>query len=84
VQAWMHLLESSNVFHFWELICRSPEAFINIMTILGIVAYVQHGLESWRHVISFTKLTAVICKLAHSQICMYIEDAFSSVMEHSM
>jgi hypothetical protein len=75
VQAWMHLLESSSVFHFWELICRSPEAVINIMTILCIVACVQHGLESWRHLISSTELTALICKRAHSQKCMYMLSA---------
>ena len=72
------------MFHFWELVCRSPEAFINITTILPIVTCVQHGLESWRHVILPTKLTAVICKLAHSQKCMYMEDAFCNMVEHSM
>jgi hypothetical protein len=67
VQTWLNLLEFYSVFHFWELIGRSPEAFINITTILRIVACVQHGLESWRHVILSTKLAAIICKLAHCQ-----------------
>jgi hypothetical protein len=47
----------------------------------SVDAALGYSLEGWRRIISSTNHTTVICKLAHSEKCIHMQDVLCSAVE---
>jgi len=57
----------------------AQKLLVTLVSIVACVWHLQLGCEIWCHMIS-TEPIAVICKLAHSQKCMYVQGDMYSVI----